>query len=73
MSGALRFFGVAALIGGLLGGAYFALEGDFRTNQVQLLVLGVALSGVFWFVLLLAAANVHEWMHALADHHDLLD
>lgn len=73
MSSALRFFGVAALVGGLLGAGYFALEGDFSSNQVQLLVLACGLSGVFWFVLLLAVANVHEWVLRLVDHHGLLE
>ncbi len=73
MSGSLRFFGIAALLGGLIGAAYFALQGDFNSPQVQLLVLACGASGVFWFVLLLAVANIHQWVMRLAEDQGLLD
>lgn len=73
MSGVLRFFGIVALLGGFIGAAYFALQGDFNSTQVQLLVLACGASGVFWFVLLLAVANIHQWVMRLAEDQGLLD
>lgn len=65
MSGALRFFGVTSVIGGALYALWALVAGD-GSLAGQLLAVGVLIAGVFWGVVLAAAANAYAWLERLA-------
>lgn len=72
MSGALRFFGVATLIGAVIAASAIWLDGNLTVVN-QLLIVACVVGGAFWMVVLLAFANMYDWMSRLADHFDVRD
>lgn len=70
MSGAIRFFGITTLVVAVGYVAVILMSGNLDLVN-QLVAVGVLFAGVFWAVVLLAFANVYDWMSRLADHFDV--